>query len=59
MTAPVACCTSQTLVEECRSVMRERRIRHLPVVDEDHLAGMISIGDLNVQTQADQDETIR
>ena len=59
MTTPVACCTSGTSLDECRRVMRERRIRHLPVVDEGHLSGLISIGDLNTFEADGQAETIR
>jgi CBS domain-containing protein len=33
-------------VNECMSLMTNRRIRHLPVMDDDHLAGLISIGDV-------------
>ncbi len=32
--------------EECMALMTERRLRHLPVLDEGRLVGMISIGDL-------------
>ncbi len=46
MTAPVACCRPETQLEECRAVMTERRIRHLPVVEAGRLAGIITIGDL-------------
>lgn len=59
MSSPVACCTSQTTRAECRIVMRERRLRHLPVVDDGRLVGMISIGDLYEATEADQDRTIQ
>lgn len=59
MTSPVACCTSATLLDECRRVMREKRIRHIPVVDDGRLRGMISIGDLNEFELGEQDETIR
>ena len=32
--------------EECMAVMTENRLRHLPVVEDGHLLGVISIGDL-------------
>jgi CBS domain-containing protein len=48
MTADVAFCRPDTELEEVAAVMRERRIRHLPVCDSDgQLRGLISIGDLN------------
>jgi CBS domain-containing protein len=46
MSAPVVAITSETSVEESMALMSERRIRHLPVVDDGGVAGMISIGDL-------------
>ncbi|HWO41503.1 MAG TPA: CBS domain-containing protein [Candidatus Eisenbacteria bacterium] len=33
-------------IEECMAVMTDKRIRHLPVLDQGHLVGIISIGDL-------------
>jgi CBS domain-containing protein len=59
MTTEVLCCTSRTLLEEARTVMKEQRIRHLPVADDDgRLLGLISIGDLNAHHQASQEQTI-
>jgi CBS domain-containing protein len=59
MTTEVLCCTPRTLLEEARTVMKERRIRHLPVSDDDgRLLGLISIGDLNAFHQASQEQTI-
>lgn len=59
MTTPVAVAAPATTTDELRSVMRERRIRHIPVVDGDRPVGMVSIGDLN-RVQHDVDErTIR
>jgi len=46
MTGPVITVTPQHTVEECMRLMTENRIRHLPVVDRDTVAGIISIGDL-------------
>src|SRR5262245_56201883 len=34
MTTEVACCQPHTALEEARGVMKNRRIRHLPVLDE-------------------------
>jgi CBS domain-containing protein len=59
MTAAVVCCSPETSVDEARGVMRDRRIRHLPVVEADgRLLGLISIGDLNAHLQAAQEQTV-
>lgn len=48
MTDRVLTCMATTDIEEVRTAMREKRIRHLPVVDKiGRLCGMVSIGDLN------------
>ena len=59
MTAPVACCAPETTRDECRAVMRSRRIRHLPVVHEGRLVGIVSIGDVLSAAEADHTETIQ
>jgi CBS domain-containing protein len=33
-------------IEDCMALMTEKKIRHLPVIDEGHIAGVISIGDV-------------
>ena len=46
MSSPVIVVGPETSVEEAMALMTDRRIRHAPVVDDDHLLGMVSIGDL-------------
>ena len=58
MTTPVACCRRNTTEAECRAVMRKKRIRHLTVVEEDRLVGIISIGDIIEDESAEKDDTI-
>lgn len=48
MTRDVMTCRATTRLNEARKVMREQRVRHLPVVDaRNTVVGMLSIGDLN------------
>ena len=58
MTDEVFCCTPETHVAEARSAMKNRRLRHLPVMDAGRLIGLVSIGDLNAHLVADQEQTI-
>ena len=53
MTREVATTEPHTSVDELRVLMTERRIRHVPVVDQDRLTGIISIGDV-VKSSLDQ-----
>ena len=46
MTAEVHTCKAADSVQSLMSTMTDRRIRHLPVVDDGRLVGFISIGDL-------------
>jgi CBS domain-containing protein len=59
MTTEVVCCRPHTGLDEARGVMKNRRIRHLPVLEEDgRLLGLISIGDLNAHDAHTQEYTI-
>lgn len=59
MTAEVACCTPRTPLDEARAAIKNLRVRHLPVVDEEgKLKGVLSIGDLNAYDAAHQEQTI-
>lgn len=46
-------------VEQAMSIMSEKRIRHFPVVENDKVVGMLSIGDLVKETIAYQKDLIR
>jgi CBS domain-containing protein len=54
MTRDVVTAALDDTAETCMTVMTERRIRHLPVVDQSRTVGMISIGDLVRAVIADQ-----
>lgn len=58
MTSRILTCTPETSLDELRKVMRERRIRHIPVVDKGRLAGIVSIGDVNAAEEQTLVETI-
>jgi CBS domain-containing protein len=59
MTDRVAACTPDTTLAACRTAMTKNKMRHLPVVDDGQLVGIISSGDILARELADQDETIR
>jgi signal-transduction protein with cAMP-binding, CBS, and nucleotidyltransferase domain len=46
MTSPVHTCSPQDGVDDLMRVMTEQRIRHVPVLVDDELRGIVSIGDL-------------
>jgi CBS domain-containing protein len=59
MTAAVRCVRPDQSSEECMALMTEYRMRHLPVVDQERLVGMISIGDLVKDIIEQQEFTIK
>jgi CBS domain-containing protein len=59
MTVNVICCSPKTELEELSSMMKDHRIRHLPVRDhDDDLLGLISIGDVNAMHASTQAATL-
>src|SRR6266511_6119832 len=46
MTSPLIVVTPETALDECMAMMTDRRIRHLPVVEDDEVVGIVSIGDI-------------
>src|SRR5262245_22317466 len=55
MTTPVFCVPPEWTADQCMALMTEKRIRHLPVVDQERLVGVISIGDV-VRTVVDEQQ---
>ena len=55
MTADVQVCEPDSLLDEVRAVMTQRRFRHLPVCRDGQLVGVVSIGDV-VKSHIDQVE---
>ena len=58
MTANVVVVSPRTKERDCMALMTEKSIRHLPVVDEGRVIGMVSIRDIVSDIIADQDFTI-
>jgi CBS domain-containing protein len=54
MISPVVYIHRDQPIEECMSLMTEKRTRHLPVIEDGKLVGLISIGDIVKSIIADQ-----
>ncbi len=58
MTSPVIFVTPRQAVDECMDIMTRNRIRHLPILENEKMLGIISIGDLVKWVVTEQEETI-
>ena len=58
MTSNVVVVNPRTNTRDCMALMIEKGIRHLPVIDEGRVVGMVSIRDIVGDIIADQDFTI-
>ena len=58
MTKEVICVGSKQTVEGCMALISEKRVRHLPVLENEQLAGIISIGDVVKAIIEDREATI-
>ncbi len=46
MSSPLIVASSESTIDECMALMTDQRIRHVPVVEEGKVVGLVSIGDL-------------
>jgi CBS domain-containing protein len=59
MTTNVLFVTPDNTVEECMALMTEKHVRHLPVLENDALVGLVSIGDVVKQIISDKNFRIK
>jgi acetoin utilization protein AcuB len=53
MTSPVISIQPNTLISDAHQLMKEKNIRRLPVIDHEHLVGMVTIGDVREASPSD------
>jgi CBS domain-containing protein len=59
MTSEVVCCQPSADLDDVAAIMKNRRVRHVPVCDGNgQLLGMVSMGDVNAHNASNQQSTI-
>lgn len=59
MTERITCCTPETTLDACRNAMTKNKIRHVPVLKDGKLVGIISSGDILARELRDSEESLR
>ena len=59
MSANVYFISPEPNIEDCKALFTNKRVRHLPALQNDELIGIISIGDVVKAVIAEQESTIR
>jgi CBS domain-containing protein len=59
MTERAICVQPDNTVEECMALMTDKHVRHLPVIENEKLIGVLSIGDLVKETISEQQFVIQ
>jgi CBS domain-containing protein len=59
MTQTVLCVSTKNTLEDCMTVMTSKQIRHLPVLDNERLIGIITLGDVVKRIISEQEFTIQ
>ncbi len=58
MTREMVVCPPEAILDDMRFIMRQKRIRHIPIIGHTGLLGVISIGDLNAAEARELSDTI-
>jgi CBS domain-containing protein len=58
MTAPVVCCTPETDLADCRAIVTNRRIRHIPICVAGKLVGIVTSGDILARESMEREVTL-
>jgi len=58
MTTPVVCCVPETDLAECRDIVTNRRIRHIPICVAGKLVGIVTSGDILARESMEKEVTL-